>query len=389
MDPLFVCLRLFDMRKYDDVNKITTALLERNPQDEAAWTLKMRALTQQVYIDEYEMEYDGAVDQLMDESAMAANPKPGTSLRQTAKPGPGAGARPMSRRTGRPVSGMLRPSSRTVTGLGKVTTGRAVSGQPLSAKIGRMLRQGTASMITSPNGPFINLSRLNLTKYSQKKYLAKALFEYIFYHDHETSMGLQMANEGVQVDDKDWWWHRARALCHYRLALYREAEKDIREAMKLQAHPEHFLYLAKIYAKIDLPIQAIETYKSGRLTFPMEPAMLIGAARILEDMDDLTNSSLYYRDALKIDAMNFEALACVGMENYYADQPELALRYYRRILQMGAHSPEVFINVGMCCFVSHQMDLWRNGIRQAMLPACCILQSQQCGGFGGIRSTSL
>jgi hypothetical protein len=30
-----------------------------------------------------------------------------------------------------------------------------------------------ASMLTSPDGPFINLSRLNLTKYSQKPKLAK------------------------------------------------------------------------------------------------------------------------------------------------------------------------------------------------------------------------
>lgn len=30
-----------------------------------------------------------------------------------------------------------------------------------------------ASMLTSPEGPFINLSRLNLTKYSQKPKLAK------------------------------------------------------------------------------------------------------------------------------------------------------------------------------------------------------------------------
>ena len=57
--------------------------------------------------------------------------------------------------------------------------------------------------------------------------------------------------------------------------------------------------------------------------------MLLGAARIYEELDDLTNSTLYYRDALKIDAMNFEALACVGMECYYNDQPELPLRYYR------------------------------------------------------------
>lgn len=208
------------------------------------------------------MEYDGVVDQLMDESAMAVNPRPGTTLRQTAKPVPG---RPVSRRTGRQVSGMLRPSSRTVTGNIKnaLATGRGLqTAQPLTAKIGRMLRQGTASMITSPNGPFVNLSRIDLSKYTQKRYLAKALFEYIFYHDHETSVALQMANEAQLLDENDWWWHLRRSLCHYRLGLHREAEKNVREAMKIQVHPDHFLYLAKIYAKIDLPAQAIESFKT-------------------------------------------------------------------------------------------------------------------------------
>jgi tetratricopeptide repeat protein 8 len=119
MDPMYLALKMFELRKYDQVEKITTALLEKNPQDEALWTLKMRALTQQVYVDEYEIEYEDVVDQLMDESAMAANPRPGTSLRQPTRTAAGTQplttARPMSRRTGRPVSGMLRPSSQATT----------------------------------------------------------------------------------------------------------------------------------------------------------------------------------------------------------------------------------------------------------------------------------
>jgi hypothetical protein len=28
-----------------------------------------------------------------------------------------------------------------------------------------------------------------------------------------------------------------------------------------------------------------------------------------------------------------EAIACIGMNHFYADQPELSLRFYRRLLQ--------------------------------------------------------
>jgi hypothetical protein len=34
------------------------------------------------------------------------------------------------------------------------------------------------------------------------------------------------------------------------------------------------------------------------------------------------------------DAINVEAIACIGMNHFYADQPELSLRFYRRLLQV-------------------------------------------------------
>lgn len=35
----------------------------------------------------------------------------------------------------------------------------------------------------------------------------------------------------------------------------------------------------------------------------------------------------------------------------------MALRYYRRLLQMGANSPEVWQNLGLCCFYAAQYDM--------------------------------
>jgi len=40
-------------------------------------------------------------------------------------------------------------------------------------------------MLTSPDGPFINLARLDMAKYATKPALAKALFEYIFHHEND------------------------------------------------------------------------------------------------------------------------------------------------------------------------------------------------------------
>lgn len=46
-------------------------------------------------------------------------------------------------------------------------------------------RLGTASMLTEAGGPFIQLSRLNISKYASQSSIAKPLFEYIYYHEHD------------------------------------------------------------------------------------------------------------------------------------------------------------------------------------------------------------
>ena len=40
-------------------------------------------------------------------------------------------------------------------------------------------------MLSTPGGPFINLARLDMTKYAAKPTLAKALFEYVFHHEND------------------------------------------------------------------------------------------------------------------------------------------------------------------------------------------------------------
>jgi len=48
-----------------------------------------------------------------------------------------------------------------------------------------LLFECQASMLSTPDGPFINLARLDMSKYAAKPSLAKALFEYIFHHEND------------------------------------------------------------------------------------------------------------------------------------------------------------------------------------------------------------
>ena len=104
---------------------------------------------------------------------------------------------------------------------------------------------------------------------------------------------------------------------------------------------------------------------------------------------------LQYREVLAVDSTCPEAMACLGMHHFYSDQPEIALRYYRcgdlahtqthtiqppnhftfhppslplcrRLLQMGVHNTEIFLNVGLCCFYSQQYDIALNCLLRAL-----------------------
>ena len=37
----------------------------------------------------------------------------------------------------------------------------------------------------------------------------------------------------------------------------------------------------------------------------------------------------HYKEVLKADATNVEAIACIATNHFYSDQPEIALRFYR------------------------------------------------------------
>lgn len=44
---------------------------------------------------------------------------------------------------------------------------------------------------------------------------------------------------------------------------------------------------------------------------------------------------------LELDACSVEAVACLAAHHFYDEQPEVALRYYRRLLQAGVDTTEV------------------------------------------------
>lgn len=147
---------------------------------------------------------------------MQAAPRPGTSLsRPLTQASTSAALRPLTQ-SGRPTTGFSRPgtSSRPLTGEPRVGTAlrkgtahqqrvsTALRGnKPGTARptttSGRFIRLGTASLASQPGGPFIDIEKLNMEKYSTRKHLSRALCDYMLYSEHNSKIASLLCQAAI------------------------------------------------------------------------------------------------------------------------------------------------------------------------------------------------
>nr|XP_060476489.1 tetratricopeptide repeat protein 8 isoform X4 [Panthera onca] len=84
------------------------------------------------------------------------------------------------------------------------------------------------------------------------------------------------------------------------------------------------------------------------------------------EMNNISSAAEYYKEVLKQDNTHVEAIACIGSNHFYSDQPEIALRFYRRLLQMGVYNCQLFNNLGLCCFYAQQYDMTLTSFERAL-----------------------
>ncbi|CAG9835183.1 unnamed protein product [Diabrotica balteata] len=144
---MYLALSLFRRRRYDKCIDVCSSILDKQPLDQAAWCLKMRALTQRVYVDDLESE-DFPEEDFLDDSVLATAPRPGTSMKTAIVPSTSAlNSRPRTS-TGRPISGVARPGTqmRPESALDRARTARTA--RPVTNQSARSIRLGTAAMLS-------------------------------------------------------------------------------------------------------------------------------------------------------------------------------------------------------------------------------------------------
>uniref|UniRef100_A0A183CE91 TPR_REGION domain-containing protein n=1 Tax=Globodera pallida TaxID=36090 RepID=A0A183CE91_GLOPA len=351
LDPLYLALLYFRINKIEEAHRECARVLDKNPLDQAAWSLKLACFAEEVFVDELENDEAGLADAYMDlGTAVATAARPGTSLplTGTSAGGPSPAVRPRTA-SGRPLSGMQRPESRLKTGSQNSmeqmlrTSRTSRTSRPISASTARQARLGTASMVAQKDGgPFLNMARLNVEKYAREATVNMHLFNYVFLHEADARSALQIALIAARTADReqrDWFWPAQIAKCYYRLGMVREAEKQFSASLRACHMVETYAYLAKCYRRLDQPLST--------------------------DIGDTEQSVAYYKLLLKQEANNVEGIACLGAHFFYEGRPEIAMKFYRRILQMGVNSAELYVNLAVCCFYCQQFDLACGCLQQA------------------------
>mmetsp|Transcript_7923 Transcript_7923/g.19260 ORF Transcript_7923/g.19260 Transcript_7923/m.19260 type:complete len:535 (-) Transcript_7923:206-1810(-) len=366
MDPVFLALSRLRRRKWDATTEVASELLGRNAFDQQVWWIKCRALTSKNWVDDTEVEEEGLGELLLDDNATAQLPRPGTSLNnpQAATSGPSPAVRPTSQ-GGRPLSGFVRPGTGSARPGSGVSLERALTASRIGTAMtrpvttsGRFIRLGTASMQSEPGGAFININKVNVQKYAERPAMCKALCDYMLHVEHAPKRAAELAAAATTFAKfKDWWWKARLGKAYYQMGLLRDSEQQLLSSIKEQPMVTTYLQLANIYLRLDQPNKALETLAKGSARFGHDVSLLLAQARVHDAVNAADKAVTVYKQVLSLDASNVESVACLASFQFYSDQPEVALRYYRRLLQMGCDTPALWSNLGLCCFGAGQYDM--------------------------------
>ncbi|XP_075153273.1 tetratricopeptide repeat protein 8 [Haematobia irritans] len=371
---------------------------------EGVWQLKMRALTQRIYIDDLETnDADDAVNEEVEFERIATTARPGTSIKTAFVPRPSTsnlrsstalsrgGQRTAdsgikriltSSMSSRPTSGMARPGT---SGLSR--PGSSLGGRPAS-------RCGTASRVRATSAaaytigdstaPLYQASRLNPTIYAERKVLVKALFQFLYYHEADVLKAYSLCEAVMEVHKQkrgssaslrslascdEWWWQQQMGRCLLALKYPRKAESFLQQSLANFPHPDTYVLLSRLYQRLDQNQKAMELIQSAVDRHPFDVTFRIEQGRLLDAMSQTEDSMQMYRLIAKLNPINVEALACIALNYFYDNNPEMALMYYRRILSLGVHSAELYCNIGLCCLYGGQIELVLPCFQRALLTA--------------------
>jgi len=364
-DPLWRSMLYLRKRRFAACHQACDALLKQSPRDQATIYLKSRTFIEEAGHDDAELDESSAGEQLLDETALASLPRPGTSISRPMTSQSGSAAPNSVASARRMTTGFVRPGSSSSHA--HSTSGRSSSAR-VATSLGREVRLATASLaLSSGEAAFIDTQRLNIDRLVRRRALAMSVAQYLLYHESNVRLALDIGAKATASEHfQDWWWKAFVGRCYSKLGLFREAERQLKSSLRGQDMILTRLELSNVYLRLDMPARALDSLEEARSLHTNQTALLLASARVCDALMKFDVSVDLYRQALRIDASSIEAMASLASRFFYSDQPELSLRFYRRLLQMGVHGVEVWNNLGLACFYSSQLDLSLNCFLSAL-----------------------
>lgn len=373
MENFNLAVSRFYRGKYDGCIILCDQLLKQNPNDLSTQLLKTHAIRRKNYIDHLEADEQTLGDLILDDHSIAQLPRPGTSLKTISQQAGNPMQRPTSS-TGRPMTGVIRPGTiqRVGTSSGNIIKqGNRLGTARATTSGGRYLRIATASLQSLNSNFSLDTKDIDPKKIVQKKSLSKGVADYLFYVEKNYKLLLEISSEATIINNySDWWWKYNLGKVYFKLGLLQEAEKQLLSAIKDNpTYPYLPLQLSHVYMKMDQPMRALDCLKTAREKNPGELYFQVYEARIHELLTNYDISIALYKDVLLKDNCNFEAIACIGSNNFYNDMPEIALSFYKRLFELGINSAEVWNNLGLCAFCANQYDFCISCFERGLLVA--------------------
>lgn len=363
MEKFSLALSRFNRNKYDDCIVVCDEILKANPNDLSVQLLKTHAIRKKNYVDHLECDEETIGEMILDDHSISSVPRPGTSIRVgTGSKAQNQMLRPMSS-AGRPLSGVVRVGTSQRSGntsssnLVRTQTGRAGTSRAMTSG-GRYMRIATASLQSINSGFSLDTKDIDPKKIIHKKSLSKCVADYLFYVEKNFKLLLEISSEATVYNNyNDWWWKYNLGKVYYKLGLLADSERQLKSSLKQNStYPYTALQLSQVYIKQDQPMKALECLKEAEERNPGEVYYKIYQARIKELVNDFDTSIALYKQALLLDNCNFEAIACIGNNYFYNETPETALKFYKRLFELGINSAEVWNNLGLSAFYANQFD---------------------------------
>jgi tetratricopeptide repeat protein 8 len=159
--------------------------------------------------------------------------------------------------------------------------------------------------------------------------------------EHNVKKCLELAVYATEANGyADPWWKLALGKCYYHLGFWQEGERQLLSSSVGHNHSvQAFLYLSKIYEKQDNVQRAVAILEEAKKTHAFEPKLDIAIGRIYDQLHDLDRSHECYKRVLAMENCNIEAVANMAAYYFYREQPEIALKLYQRLIELGYESP--------------------------------------------------